>query len=172
MSKCSDQLNTSLKNGSSQASNGDNLIPPSIQAYKSDNAKLIKENNELHLELIKIKDDFELEIKDLKSKLHKVDHENSDLRFLNTQYLHKLRAVEKESKDKSKKILELQEKNFQAVIQTPGLKRKFPEKKNNNNTFLHSKFFVFNKVEISKRYRFAVNASTLIVCCRNLHRIR
>jgi centrosomal protein CEP135 len=49
-----------------------------------------------------------------------VDHENSDLRFLNTQYLHKLRAIEKESKEKSKKILELQEKNFQAVIQTPG----------------------------------------------------
>ncbi len=108
------------------------MVPPSIQAYKSDNAKLIKENNELHLELIKIKDDFELEIKDLKSKLHKVDHENSDLRFLNTQYLHKYRAVDKESKDKSKKILELQEKNFQAVIQTPGLKKKnFPEKKQN-----------------------------------------
>jgi centrosomal protein CEP135 len=57
---------------------------------------------------------------DIKSKLHKVEHENSDLRFLNTQYLHKLRLIEKESKDKSKKILELQEKNFQAVIQTPG----------------------------------------------------
>ena len=55
----------------------------------------------------------------MKSKLHKVEHENSDLRFLNTQYLHKLRSIEKESKDKSKKILELQEKNFQAVIQTP-----------------------------------------------------
>ena len=55
----------------------------------------------------------------MKIKLSKVEHENSDLRFLNTQYLHKLRAIEKESKDKSKKILELQEKNFQAVIQTP-----------------------------------------------------
>ena len=38
-------------------------MPPSIQAYKSDNAKLIKENNELHLELIKIKDDFDVQIK-------------------------------------------------------------------------------------------------------------
>ncbi len=124
VSKCSDQLNTSLKNGSNLTATGvggDGSIPPSIQAYKSDNAKLIKENNELHLQLIKIKDDFELEIKELKSKLHKVDHENSDLRFLNTQYLHKLRAAEKESKDKSKKIIELQEKNFQAVIQTPGI---------------------------------------------------
>ena len=56
---------------------------------------------------------------DIKSSLRKLEHENSDLRFLNTQYIHKLRAIEKESKDKSKKILELQEKNFQAVIQTP-----------------------------------------------------
>ena len=66
-----------------------------------------------------MKDECELEIKELKSKLHKVDHENSDLRFLNTQYLDKMRAYEKESKEKGKKILELQEKNFQAVIQTP-----------------------------------------------------
>ena len=117
MSKSADQLNTSLKNAS--ISSGSELITPSIQAYKSDNAKLIKENNELHLELIKLKDDYEAQIRELKSKLSKVEHENSDLRFLNTQYLHKLRAIEKESKDKSKKILELQEKNFQAVIQTP-----------------------------------------------------
>ncbi len=55
---------------------------------------------------------------DIKLSLAKVENENSDLRFLNTQYLHKLRAIEKESKEKSKKILDLQEKNFQAVIQT------------------------------------------------------
>ncbi len=101
------------------SSGGCDIVTPSINAYKSDNAKLIKENNELHIELIKIRDDFELQLKELKARASKVDHENSDLRFLNTQYLHKLRAIEKESKDKTKKILELQEKNFQAVIQTP-----------------------------------------------------
>ncbi len=56
-------------------------------------------------------------LKDIKLTLNKAENENSDLRFLNTQYLHKLRAIEKESKEKSKKILDLQEKNFQAVIQ-------------------------------------------------------
>lgn len=61
LSKSTDQLNISLKNAS-VASNGD-VLPASIQAYKSDNAKLIKENNELHLELIKTKDDFEAQIK-------------------------------------------------------------------------------------------------------------
>jgi centrosomal protein CEP135 len=130
LSKNVDQLNTSQRNvslnGSMSGGGGNNdLVTPSIAAYKSDNAKLIKENNELHMELIKIRDEFELNTKELKSKLSRVEHENSDLRFLNTQYLHKLRAIEKESKDKTKKILELQEKNFQAVIQTPSKIKKF-----------------------------------------------
>ena len=137
-----DNLNTSLKNSSlMNGGAASDHIPSTIQAYKSDNAKLIKENNELHLQFIKFKDEYEAQFKgiiqtqfnrvliseiivsihfaEMKIKLSKVEHENSDLRFLNTQYLHKLRAIEKESKDKSKKILELQEKNFQAVIQTP-----------------------------------------------------
>lgn len=117
-SKNADSMNSSLRNSSMTSISNADLITPSIQAYKADNAKLIKENNELHLHLIKIKDELEIEIKDLKTKLNKSENENSDLRFLNTQYLHKLRSIEKESKDKSKKILDLQEKNFQAVIQT------------------------------------------------------
>ena len=76
-------------------------------------------------------------ILDMKSSLRKLEHENSDLRFLNTQYIHKLRAIEKESKDKSKKILELQEKNFQAVIQTPSI---LFDKNINKATFLKVKF--------------------------------
>lgn len=39
---------------------------------------------------------------------------------MNTQYIHRLRSLEKESRQKDNKILELQEKNFQAVVQTPG----------------------------------------------------
>lgn len=60
---------------------------------------------------------FQLEFK---SQLRKLEHENADLRFLNTQYIHRLRSLEKESRQKDNKILELQEKNFQAVVQTPG----------------------------------------------------
>lgn len=60
---------------------------------------------------------------EFKNQLRKVEHENADLRFLNTQYIHRLRSLEKESRQKDNKILELQEKNFQAVVQTPGIKR-------------------------------------------------
>ena len=57
---------------------------------------------------------------DMKATLRKLEHENADLRFLNNQYIHKLRGLEKESKQKSDRILQLQEKNFHAVVQTPG----------------------------------------------------
>lgn len=53
-----------------------------------------------------------------------MEHENADLRFLNNQYVHKLRSLEKESKQKSDRILQLQEKNFHAVVQTPGGRKK------------------------------------------------
>ena len=59
-------------------------------------------------------------IEGLKSSVRKLEHENADLKFLNNQYVHKIRALEKESKQKSDKIVQLQEKNFHAVVQTPG----------------------------------------------------
>ncbi len=60
------------------------------------------------------------DIAELRASLRKVEHENADLRFLNNQYVHKVRALEKESKSKTDRILQLQEKNFHAVVQTPG----------------------------------------------------
>lgn len=95
-----------------------------VEAYKSDNAKLIKENNELHQQLIHIKEDSEFAIKELKSSLRKFEHENADLKFLNNQYVHRMRSLEQESKQKTERILQLQEKNFNAVVQTPGGKKK------------------------------------------------
>ena len=85
---------------------------------------MVKENNELHQQLLKLKENSELKAKDLKVTLRRLDHENSDLKFLNTQYMQRLRSQEKENQAKTDKILELQEKNFQAVIQTPGGRKK------------------------------------------------
>ena len=59
-------------------------------------------------------------IAELKSSLRKLEHENADLRFLNNQYIHKMRSLEQDSKQKTERILQLQEKNFHAVVQTPG----------------------------------------------------
>ena len=95
-----------------------------VEPYKTDNARLVKENNELHQQLIHKKESSELRVRELKASLRRLEHENADLKFLNTQYMQKLRSQEKESQAKTDKILELQEKNFQAVIQTPGGKKK------------------------------------------------
>ena len=95
-----------------------------MEPYQADNARVIKENNELHQKMLKLKENSELRMREMKAVLRRFEHENADLKFLNTQYLQRLRAQEKESERKTEKILELQEKNFQAVIQTPGGKKK------------------------------------------------
>ena len=94
------------------------------EPYRVDNARLIKENSEVHQQLLSVKEGFEGRIRDLKAALRRLEHENADLKFLNTQYMQRLMTQERESQAKSDKILELQEKNFQAVIQTPGGRKK------------------------------------------------
>ncbi|OXB83851.1 UNVERIFIED_CONTAM: hypothetical protein H355_003063 [Colinus virginianus] len=98
-----------------ECSNYDAIIEP----YKTENAKLTRENNELHLEILKLKEQTDHHIKDLKASLRRVENEAADLRFLNNQYVHKIKLLEKESKAKTEKIQQLQEKNLQAVVQTP-----------------------------------------------------
>ncbi|XP_073501552.1 centrosomal protein of 135 kDa isoform X3 [Phyllobates terribilis] len=95
-----------------------------IEPYKAENARLVRENNELHLELLKIKEESDRHIKDLKASLRKLEHQTADLKFLNNQYVHKIRSMEKESKAKAERIQQLQEKNLQAVVQTPGGKKR------------------------------------------------
>jgi centrosomal protein CEP135 len=56
----------------------------------------------------------------LKTTLKKCSRETADLKFLNNQYVHKVKVLEKESKAKDEKIQQLQEKNLRAVVQTPG----------------------------------------------------
>jgi centrosomal protein CEP135 len=94
------------------------------EPYKSDNAKLVRENNQLHLQLIRAKEVSENTMKELKSSLRKMEHENADLKFLNTQYVHKVKALEKDSSEKTIRISELQEKNLHAVVETPGGRKK------------------------------------------------
>ena len=95
-----------------------------VEPYKADNARLVRENNELHQKVMKDKEVFESQVHSLRASLRRIEHENTDLKFLNTQYVQKLRSLEKDSQSKSEKILELQEKNFQAVIHTPGGREK------------------------------------------------
>ena len=101
-----------------------------VEPYRLDNARLVRENNELHQKVMKLKESTEIKVRDLKANLRRLDHENTDLKFLNTQYVQKLQSIEKESQVKSERIVELQDKNLDAIIQTPGgRKKKIPSRR-------------------------------------------
>lgn len=95
-----------------------------MEPYRHDNARLCQENVDLHKQLLNIRETSEARVKDLKAVLRRYEHENSDLKFLNSQYMQRVLSQERESEAKSEKIYELQEKNLQAVIQTPGGRKK------------------------------------------------
>ncbi|XP_071072603.1 centrosomal protein of 135 kDa isoform X2 [Dasypus novemcinctus] len=95
-----------------------------LEPYKVENKRLNRENNELYLELMRLREHSDHLIKDLKTTLKKCARETADLKFLNNQYVHKLKLLEKESKAKDEKIQHLQEKNLHAVVQTPGGKKR------------------------------------------------
>ena len=66
-------------------------------------------------------------MRDVKGHLRRLEHQNADLKFLNTQYVQKIRSFEKESEAKSERLLTLQQKSCEAVIRTPGgRKRQVP----------------------------------------------
>ncbi|XP_072108785.1 centrosomal protein of 135 kDa isoform X5 [Mobula birostris] len=114
--------NAKLSSGKTEkeSKNLDSVLEP----YRTENARLVQENNKLHQELLRLKEESDQQIKDLKYSIRILEHDTADLKFLNNQYVHKVRSLEKEGKAKTEKILHLQEKNLQAVIQTPGGKKR------------------------------------------------
>ncbi|XP_076582514.1 centrosomal protein of 135 kDa [Chaetodon auriga] len=103
-----------------ESRNFDALLEP----YRAENARVVRENNELHQELLKLKEEKDHVTRELKARVRKLDHETTDLKFLNNQYVHKVRCLERDSKAKAEHIQQLQEKNMQAVVQTPGGKKR------------------------------------------------
>ncbi|XP_061744245.1 centrosomal protein of 135 kDa-like isoform X2 [Nerophis ophidion] len=95
-----------------------------LEPYMADNARLVKENNEVYQELLKVKEEKDHATKELKTRIRKLEYHICDLTSLNNQYMHKLRSLEKDCKTKAERILELEEKNLQAVVQTPGGKKR------------------------------------------------
>ena len=91
-----------------------------VEAYRSDNSRLTALVNQMNHQHLKAKEQFEERLKSLRSQLRKLEHENTDLKFLHNQTMEKIQRLESECSRKSDKIAELQERNMQAVVQTPG----------------------------------------------------
>ena len=63
-------------------------------------------------------------LKKMQSSLRNMEHESADLKFLNTQYAHKLRVQEQDGELKAERIQRLLEKNLEAVVETADGKRR------------------------------------------------
>jgi regulator of replication initiation timing len=50
------------------------------EPYKCDNSKLLSENNQLHLELLKLREKYDLELADLRNKLRNSKTDNKILK--------------------------------------------------------------------------------------------
>ncbi|CAH8607018.1 unnamed protein product [Schistosoma rodhaini] len=98
-----------------------------ITPYKADNGKLIRENNEINHHLMVLRQDYEENIRGLKGECRRLENENEDMKYFNSQCLDKIHNYEREAKRMIEQILYLQEKNFQAVVYTPdGGKKQLP----------------------------------------------
>lgn len=92
-----------------------------VEPYKYDNARLVQECNQLHLDLIKAKESHQKQIKDFKKEIYKLERECNDLQLASSRNLHRIKELEVESAKKSKKILELQGKCLKPTICNVGL---------------------------------------------------
>ena len=50
---------------SAQSSDSSQLLDDAIQPYKADNARLVQENNNLHLELVRTKEELEAKVRSM-----------------------------------------------------------------------------------------------------------
>ncbi|XP_025989831.1 centrosomal protein of 135 kDa isoform X2 [Solenopsis invicta] len=95
-----------------------------VDPYKCDNARLVQECNQLHSDLIEIKEVHQRQVKDLKRQIYKLECECNDLQLASSRNIHKIKELEAESAAKSKKILELQGKCLKPTIINVGLASK------------------------------------------------
>lgn len=95
-----------------------------VDPYKCDNARLVRECNQLHSDLIETKEAHQKQVKDLKRQIHKLECECNDLQLASSRNIHKIKELEAESATKSKKILELQGKCLKPTVINVGLAAK------------------------------------------------
>ncbi|XP_071644762.1 uncharacterized protein [Temnothorax longispinosus] len=95
-----------------------------VDPYKCDNARLVRECNQLHSDLIETKEAHQKQVKDLKRQIYKLECECNDLQLASSRNIHKIKELEAESAAKSKKILELQGKCLKPTVINVGFAAK------------------------------------------------
>ena len=113
-------------------------LQETIEPFRQDNSRLMCENNELHKNIATMREKMVETSGTFQQKARKLQNENSDLRFLNSQYLTKIKHVEKESYAKSEKLRKLQEKNMATVVTSPGGTKRTPGPRRQRITIDHT----------------------------------
>ncbi|CAI2738361.1 unnamed protein product [Dicrocoelium dendriticum] len=91
-----------------------------VSAYKSDNGRLIRDNNDLHIHLLALRQDIEEKTRAFDAKYRRSEGENKDLKLFNSQCMEKIKEYEVTTKRMTEQLTLLQEKNSQVVMHTPG----------------------------------------------------
>lgn len=115
-----------------------------VDPYKCDNAKLVQECNKVHLELIELKETHQKQINDYKKKIRKLESELSDLQLSFSKNLQRIKQLETESANKSKKILELQGKCCKPIVNNVNLGKYIFEIFNVSGRIIYHNFFSFH----------------------------
>ncbi len=79
---------------------------------RNENMKLVKENNDLHLEIIKLREEFERREISLSNSISKLDKEKQEIRFLIIQKDTHIKNTEIESENLRKKLNDITEKIY------------------------------------------------------------
>ena len=67
-------------------------LSDTIEPFRQDNSRLMSENNDLHKTIVAMREKMVETSGQFQQKGRKLQNENADLRFLNSQYLTKVRS--------------------------------------------------------------------------------
>ena len=127
------KTNEELKLEASQKTQG-------LQPLQKENARILKENNELHYELIKVKESVEYQENRWKNSLKGLEGEKSDLKFLLSQKQTGFQRLDEENQALKQKLDVILSKLFSVKSGSRPLKDKDLELENlkNSMNFLNS----------------------------------
>lgn len=89
------------------------------QALSTENLRLAQQVSQLRTALAEHTETYDRQLGQLRASVRDLEHENSELRFLNTQYIQNLRTLEIESRGKTEHIDRLMKKNLTTVVEVP-----------------------------------------------------
>ncbi|XP_023247970.1 centrosomal protein of 135 kDa [Copidosoma floridanum] len=129
-----------------------NELQSAVDPYKCDNAKLVQECNETHLKLLEAREALVKQSNEHKKKVRKLESELSDLQMSYSKNFERIKMLEKESANKSKRISELMGRYTKPITKNPSLATKkrptFPLKKSDRETDFFSEKLAFNKKNV------------------------